>query len=266
MIIFNYIKELIMFPIYWFWKYYRICEKKNEVGKMIFLFLFSLTGVAVLAVLLLFIVGYLIDWGAAHPLWVTLIGAVIWLYIRGKEKEQKEATEQQELIERELSELEMQAEQGYASMLNVMYQTIRAGAVDVGGVTPTFMGEIEMPDGRFRLRDNICFYTFMLEKQDTQCVYDEGILEEFKNTLQFKLHNKLQTGAFPAIKIIDYRDAYGGMDGIVVHTIEDYGRYLAIYSVYASVEYSEYKHQRDLLKTQRSMGTKELTESWDEKK
>ena len=255
-----------MYPVHWFWKKYRQCKKQNETGKMVLLFLFSLTGIAVTVVLVGFAGAFLIEWCMTYPLWVAIIGAVIWLYIKGKDNEVQEDTEKQEVIEKKLTVLETQAEQGYATMLNVVYQTVRTGAGDVGGVTPTFMGEVEMPDGHYRISNGIVFYNFKIQKQDVNCIYDTKILNEFKHTLQYIIHNKLHSGAFPAVSIVDYRDAHGGMDGIVVHALEDYGMYLVIYTVYAMPEYSEYKHHQELQETQRSLGTKELTTSWDELK
>ena len=259
-------KELIMFTVHWFWKKYRNCVKKNETGKMVLLFLFSLTGIAVTFVLVGFAVVFLIQWSMTYPLWAAAIGAVIWLYIKGKDKEELEDTAIKETIEKKRTVLEAQAEQGYATMLNVVYQTFRTGAGDVGGVTPTFMGEVEMPDGHYRISNGIVFYNFKLQKQDANCIYDAKMLNEFKQTLQYLIHNKLHSGAFPTVSIVDYRDAHGGMDGIVVHTLEDYGMYLAVYTVYAMPEYSEYRHQQELTKTQRSEGNKELTTSWDDLK
>lgn len=260
------LKEIIMYPVHWFWKKYRQCKKKNETGKMVLLFLFSLTGIAVTVVLMGFAVAFLIEWSMTHPLWVAIMGAVIWLYIKGKDNdnEMQKDTERQEVIEKKLTDLEVQAEQGYATMINVVCQTLRTGAVDVGGVTPTFMGEIEMPDGHFKIINGIIYYIFRLTKQDIHCIYDEKILNEFKNTLQYIIHNKLHSGAFPTVRIVDYHDSHGGMDGIVIHTLEDYGSFLAIYTVYASPTYSEYRYQQELARTQRSEGNKELTTSWDE--
>lgn len=266
--IWGFIKNLLMFPVQWFWKYYQICREENNIWKMIFLFFISLTGVGVVLAFLYLLVCFTIDWCVVHPIGALGILGIGWLYTYVKEKMSEEnfdmVSEQNALIQ-EKTELQMQAERNYSSMLNVMYQTIRATAPDVGGVTPTFMGEIEMPEERYRIKDGICFYTFMLEKQDIHCIYDEKILLEFRNIMQFKLHNKLQSGAFPSIKVCDYIDPYNrGYDGIDIFALEDYGAYLVIYSVFVDDKYAEYRHQQELKKTQRSAQTDDLTNSWDD--
>lgn len=263
----KWLKQKYMTPIHWFWNHYLSCEEEGAIRDMALWFLASLACVAVETALVLGSIALLFIFCVSHPVFGLIIGFVVWLYWKGKPKKSPEAenTEKQEMVAKEQAELQMQAEHGYASMLNVMYQTIRAGAVDVGGVTPTFMAEIEMPE-HYRLKDGICFYTFMLEKQDIHSMCSEKMLEELKNTLQFKLHNKLQSGAFPSISLVDYHDAHGGMDGIVIHALEDNGTHYVIFSTYASPEYSEYRYQKELLKTKRSEGNKELTTSWDELK
>lgn len=259
--------EKFLFPVRWFREQYDICMNKGAVGEMVFYFLISFVWVALEIATVLGVAGFLGYWCWTHPVWGLVIGFVVWLYWKGMQEKPPEAedTEKQEMVAKKEAELQMQAEHGYASMLNVMYQTIRAGAVDVGGVTPTFMAEIEMPE-HYRIKDGICFYTFMLEKQDIHSMCSEKMLEELKNTLQFKLHNKLQSGAFPSISLVDYHDAHGGMDGIVIHALEDNGTHYVIFSTYASTEYSEYRYQKELIKTRRSEGNKELTTSWDELK
>lgn len=260
------VKEIIKYPVMWFWKRYRDCKKRNEVGKMILLFLFSLTGVAAVMTLLLFAIAFLIDLSMAHPFATALILGILWIYIKCKDKDVQEETKQQELMQKNQTELEKQAQQGYASMLMVMFQTLRAEAENVGGVTPTFMGEIELPGERYRLSNGICFYTFMLKKQDMQSIYSKELLQQYKENLQFEIHSKLNSGAFPTIHIVDYQDAHGGMDGIVIHSLEDYGKYLIVYAVYASETYADYKFQLQLQQTQRAIGNKELTASWEERR
>lgn len=170
-------KELLKFPVKWFWKYYKVCRKENDVGRMILLFFISLTGVGVVVAFLYLIICFAIDWCVAHPMGALGILGIGWLYTYLKEDEPEKTVEEvvskQTALIQKKTELQMQAERNYSSMLNVMYQTIRATAPDVGGVTPTFMGEIEMPEERYRIKDGICFYTFMLEKQDIHCIYDD---------------------------------------------------------------------------------------------
>lgn len=263
----EWLKQKYMIPIRWFWEHYHICEKKGAIGDMVLWFLASLVCVVIETAFALGSIVLLFYLCITHPVWGVVIVFVIWLYRKGMQEDLTggDDTLKQEIIEKEQRDLEMQAEQGYASMMNIMYQTIRAGAVDVGGVTPTFMAEIEMPE-HYRFKEGICFYTFMLEKKDIHNMCNEKMLEEFKNTLQFKLHNKLHSGAFPSISIIDYRDKHGGMDGIVIHALEDNGSHYVIFSTYALPEYSEYRYQKALLKTKCSVGSKELTTSWEELK
>lgn len=264
--ILKWLLSLFMFPVKWFWERYQKCKEANAVWKMVLLFLMSLTGIAVVGILSFLIVSKIIEWSIANPLWVLGSAAVYWFYIYVRDKNMAEINDKNEIDEKNLIELQTQAEQGYATMANVLYQTFRAAASEIGGVVPGFMGEIEIPEGRYRLRDSICLYQFMLEKQDVQSLYDENMLTEFKNILQFKLRSKLQAGAFPSVKIEHFRDLYGnGYDGVVIDTIEDFGKYFVIYSAYASPKYAEYLHQRNLLKTQRVVNSSELTTSWNDK-
>lgn len=88
-----------------------------------------------------------------------------------------------------------------------MYQILRGIAGEIDSQTPGMIAEIEMPEEKYTLRGNVCFYQFMAVKKDSMKVYDQDILDEFKKTVQFTIHNKLHSGAFPSIVIEDYRQS-----------------------------------------------------------
>ncbi len=84
--------------------------------------------------------------------------------------------------------------------------------------------------------------------------------------MQFTIHNKLHSGAFPSIVIEDYRDQYGNSyDGIVIDQIMDFGKYFQISVVYISPEYAEYAHNRNMMQMQRTAVSGELSVTWESK-
>lgn len=60
LMLWNWIKNLLLFPAMWFWKGYQKCKEENAVGKMIALFVFSLTGFVVITIVIVFLIGLLI--------------------------------------------------------------------------------------------------------------------------------------------------------------------------------------------------------------
>lgn len=265
--IWNWIKNVIFFPVTWFWGQYQKCQEENAVGKMITLFGFSLTGLVCIGVALVWLISFLINSANAHLEAVLIIIGIIWIYLYGKSKMARNEAQNQQVLMQQDQDLTIQHEkalQGYASIANAMYQVLRGIAGEIDSQTPGMIAEIEMPGEKYLLQDQICFYQFMVIKKDPMKVYDQSMCDEFKKTVQFTIHNKLHSGAFPSIVIEDYRDQHGNSyDGIVVDRMEDFGKYFQIRVVYISPEYAEYTHNRNMMQMQRSVVEGDLSVTWD---
>ena len=265
----DWFKNVIMFPVTWFWEQYQRCKEDKAIGKMILLFFFSITGLSVIGFALFLLLNFLIAFSAKHPEAILIVGGIIWIYLYGKSRMAKNE-EQKELVriqqEQNEAALNEKALQGYASIVNVMYQVLRGTALDIDCQPPSMIAEIEMPEGKYILRNNICFYQFMIQKKDIARIYSQEVLDEFKKTLQFTLHQKLHSGAFPSIQLEDYRDQHGNSyDGIVIDQMEDFGRYFQMSVIYISPDYAEYAHNRKMMLMQRSAVEGDLSVTWGNK-
>lgn len=237
MILFELLTSVITFPINWFWKHYKSYSKEKDTSKIILLFLFSLLGIFLLGYTLLKISVYLLT---EHLNLVILLGLIIWLYIYVKDKCKASDSPKEVDIS---PETKKQAEKGYPIMRNIIYQTAKAIAPDIGGKIPRLLNEIEMPEEHYILTNNICFYQFRLKKADMRTLYTSTDLKEFKSIIQSTLSEKIRLGEFPT-KFENYRDKYGNwQDAVIVDTIEDIGNCFVIQSVFCTPEYSEYEHQ-----------------------
>ena len=95
-------------------------------------------------------------------------GVILWLYAYVKSKMDKKKAESamQDVptVDPAIAELQVQAEKAYPIMRNIIYQTAKNVAPDIGAVVPRLLQEIEMPEGHYILAHNICFYQFKLNK------------------------------------------------------------------------------------------------------
>lgn len=247
--IFDLLINIVSYPIRWFWDRVETYKATQQLWKIILLFVVSLSGVGLLCGVLIWVINYLFTY---HPEWVVGAGLIIWLYSYVRSKMPKNDPPPEP--DSNLNNLEEQAEQGYPVMRNVMYQTLREMAHCIGGKIPRILQEIELPESRYVIANNICFYQFKLEKEDIRTRYNANDLVEFKRTLQSSIALKLQSGAFPTLKLEKYRDKYGNFyDAIIVDTIEDMDNVFIIQTVFASAEYAEY--QRNLRNKQQSSNT-----------
>jgi len=260
--------DMVMLPVHWFWKKYETYKEQDQLGNAIAVLILSVFGLLAIIGALFFLTLKLVDLGMAYPAIPVVMIIVIWLYAYARSSNRHTQDNTQQMINQrntETAELEAQANQGYPAMLNVIYQTIRAVAGDIGGCTPTFQAEVEMKEGHYVISGNLYFYIFKLDKEDIHSLTEEKMLTEYKNTLQYHLGNKLHSGAFKSIQFVDFRDQYGhGYDGIVIDHIEDFGMFYVIYAVYASQEYSEYRHNLSS-GCVANQNQQVLTESWNSK-
>ncbi|MCR4756097.1 MAG: hypothetical protein K5868_11355 [Lachnospiraceae bacterium] len=264
----EWLMEIITSPVVWFWKEYRKCVKKKQRGRSVGILVASLAGLFVIALLCIFISYKVVLWATEHPTTSLIIGGIVALYyyiykrIEGEADEQKKEKEEKKLQQDELKE---QALQGYPTMLNVLYQTIRIEAENLGGIKPTFNAEIEMPEEHFIIKNGVILYQFKLEKADYNAICDEGLLAEYRSTLQYRLRTKLNAGEFPSIQIRDFRTSDGtGLDGICIDHIEDFGRYFVIYTAFATQKYAEYRKYVASLKG--TVSSKEnVSQEWDQR-
>lgn len=172
---------------------------------------------------------------------LIVLGVIFWLYTYVRDNIQKPEVDTTPSIP---ADIMVQADKGYPVMRNIVYQTAKAIAPDIGGKIPRLLGEIEMPEGHYILANGICFYQFRLTKADTRTMYTSADLEEFKTVIQSALSDKIRSGEFPTVKIEDYRDKYGNwQDAVIVDTVEDIGNCFVIQTVFCTPEYSDYAHQ-----------------------
>jgi hypothetical protein len=183
---------------------------------------------------------------------VVIAGLIIWLYAYVKSKMDKKKAENtmQEVvpvIDSSLAELQTQAEKGYPFMRNIIYQTAKNVAPDIGGIVPRLLQEIEIPDGHYVLAHKVCFYQFKLDKADIRMQYQLDDLFEFKLQFQNVCARLIGAGNFPTLQMQNYMDAYGNWhDAVCIDVIEDVGNTFIIQAVFASPAYAEYLHQIQL--------------------
>lgn len=245
MFIFHWIWGILMFPIQWFWKRYEKYAESRSIGKIIILFLISLTGLGLFAYALVCGVSYLITY---HTEALILIGVIIWLYayVRSKMKEKEDEKKRQQDTQnmaymQEEQFLHEQANKGYAIIRNVVYQTLKEMAGNIGGNQPRILNEIELLECHYILSNKIIFYQFRLAKADLKAQYHRNELQEFENILQTSISRKIQAGDFPTLGATIFRDEYGNIfDCVLVDIIEDCDSYLGIQAVFYSPLYAEY--------------------------
>ena len=75
--IWNFIKQILTYPVQWFWKKYEKCKESGDTVKMIILWLVSLTGLVSIGFITIFSIGYLLT---QHFNMVMLVVFIIWLY------------------------------------------------------------------------------------------------------------------------------------------------------------------------------------------
>lgn len=251
--------SLLTFPINWFWTKYETYKETNNIPMLILLFSFSLSGVLLLALAILKLADYLFTY---HLNLLIVFGIIYWLYTYIRDKRQEPEVDSTPTVQ---TDIMVQAEKGYSIMRNVIFQTVKSTASDIGGKVPRLLGEIEVSDCHFIITDNLCFYQFRLLKEDMMVQYTEHDLNEFKSIFQTNLAHKIQSGEFPTLKMENYRDKYGNWyDSIIIDTIEDIGNMFILQTVFCSPEYAEYRHQIDISKDVLDGGKRNISESWND--
>lgn len=245
------ILEFMTFPINWFWKSFERYKDTKSVGKIILLFAGSLTGLVLLGGTLIWCVSYLLKYRLE---WVVVAGLVIWLYAYIKSRMDKNAAEAAVQaanvpVDPVLAEIQAQAEKSYPIMRNIMFQTLKEAAADIGGLVPRLLQEIEIPGMHYMLANGIIFYQFQLNKADSRMQYQIADLSEFRMQVQSVCSRLIHGGYFPTLGMQDCMDAYGNWhDSVCIDVIEDVGNAFIIQAVFTTPAYTEYLHQRQLNK------------------
>ena len=266
MMLWNSLINLVMFPINWFWERYKKCKKENAVGKMICLFAFSLTGLAVIMVAIAYVIAIIFLKINERPEAILIILGVVWLYLYGRsrslnqEEQSKKAKEQQNS---DLNELNKNAIKGLPIITMFMFTIFRKLADEIDCEKPLTSAEIQLPEDKYIIRNGLCFYQFKLKKKCMQA-YDREALDVFKTSLQCAIQNKLHSGDALSFEAHDVLDQFGNIfDAIVIDNIEDLGGYFQFSVVYASQAYAEFARKKQLIKMQDKSSNEELTASWD---
>ena len=228
---------IITFPITWFWNSYKRLKETRDVKRLIIFFILSLSGFAILAGALLWLILWLITF---HIEVIVIISVVCWLFAYVKAKMDK-PSEEEPTISQELLELEEQAVKAYPTMRNIMYQTLKSCAENIGGIVPRVLADIEVLESHYVISQNICFYQFRLEKTDIRVRYQQEEIAEFISIIQAEINRKIQNKDFPTLAMEKFIDSYGNIyDAVYIDVIEDMDRNFLIQSVFYSPQYAEY--------------------------
>lgn len=258
MMILEFLISILGYPVKWFWSHYETYKEVHDIKRLILLFSVSLSGLIVLSLGFFKLANYLF---AYHLNLIIFISIIIWLYAYIRDKYMSNLPEPPENDNIALWE---QAEKGYPIMRNIVFQTTKSIAPDIGGKIPRLLGEIEMPEDRFLIANDICYYQFRLSKEDMRVQYTANDVQEFQHIFQSALSHKIQSGAFPTLKLENYRDAYGNWhDCVELDTMEDVGSFFIIQTVFCSPEYAEYRHHLAMEKTAQADTNTTIDTTWD---
>ena len=236
--------SIIIFPITWFWNSYKRLKETKDIKRLIIFFVLSLSGFAILAGALIWFILWLITF---HIEVIVIISVVCWLFAYVKAKMDK-PSEEEPTISQELLELEEQAVKAYPTMRNIMYQTLKSCAENIGGIVPRVLADIEVLESHYVISQNICFYQFRLEKTDIRSRYQKEEIAEFISIIQAEINRKIQNKDFPTLAMEKFIDSYGNMyDAVYIDIIEDMDRYFLIQSVFYSPQYAEYLRQKKMV-------------------
>lgn len=235
--------ELLLFPIKWFFFQYKKYKKEKSLWKIALLFSVSVSGFIIIGGTLIWLAMYLLTY---HMEWVVVTGLLIWLYAYVNAKMSREAeehlaqqTEQVARLVQEESELEIQAKKSRRLVCNVLYQTLREMAGDIGGAVPRLSADIEILNIPFFIRNNLIFYQFRLAKE-SDIQYEKEDLSEYKKMLQAAISRKIQCGDFPTLGMDVYPYDNHVYDAVMIDSLEDVGNQFIIQAVLYSPSYAEY--------------------------
>lgn len=244
---FERIWELLLFPIHWYFNKYKKYKREKSLIKIAILFITSVSGLILIDCTIIWLVMYLFTY---HIEWVVIAGLIVWLYAyinaktnRESEEHLAQQTEQVARLVQEESEIEIQAKKSRRLVCNVLYQTLREMAGDIGGIVPRLSSEIEILDMPFFIRSNLIFYQFRLAKE-SQIQYAKEDLSEFKKMLQAAISRKIQCGDFPTLGMDVYPYGNDAYDAVMVDSIEDVGNQFIIQAVLYSPSYARYLVQK----------------------
>ena len=230
--------SIIIFPITWFWNSYKRLKETRDVKRLIIFFILSLSGFAILAGALLWLILWLITF---HIEVIVIISVVCWLFAYVKAKIDKPSEEEPTISEE-------QAIKAYPTMRNIIYQTLKSCAENIGGIVPRVLADIEVLESHYIISQNICFYQFRLEKTDIRSRYQKEEIAEFISIIQAEINRKIQNKDFPTLAMEKFIDSYGNMyDAVYIDIIEDMDRYFLIQSVFYSPQYAEYLRQKKMV-------------------
>jgi len=251
--------ELFCFPIEWFFQKFEELKEENATGKIILLFVVSLTGLALFGFVIAWIIATLI---VDFPEVLIIIGLIAWLYAYVKNK----MAEKQNVVTTETTLVQEQADKSFPIVRNILYQTLKEMADCIGGVIPRTLDEITFPECHYLISHGVCFYQYRLNKSDIRVMYTANELQEFKRTLQNCISNKIQAGQFPMFESSIVYDKYNNAwDVVCVERMEDVGNYFSLQIVRFSPAYAEYAIQMKLNEQANASGSSIPDAHWGNK-
>ncbi len=232
--------SIVTFPIEWFWNMYESYKEEKSGWKVIGLFAISLSGLILFGLLFLWIAFWLVTW---HFEIIIVLVFILWLYAYVKSK--MNTVETVNDMSDEMQELSEQAKNNYPMVRNIMYQTLKQTAENIGGIIPRLLADIEVLEGHYIISKDICFYQFRLEKSDIRMRYQTEELNEFEKILQNVISRKIQAGDFPVLGFEKFLDNYGNVyDAVYIDVIEDMDTCFIIQAVLYSPKYADYLREK----------------------
>jgi len=260
MLFLEWLLDFFSIPVEWFWKNCIEYKRNGEYGKLMLLFLLSLTGLIVVACSFIFLLNYLFE---NHPVVMAILILIFSLYQYVKDRLDSADDTRKDICPEELIE---KAESEYPIMRGIMFRVLKETADDLGGRIPRVPQEIEMSEGHYNISHGICFYTFKLMKEAISVQYTAEEIEVLKQQIQAVLNHKIESGDFPSIQMEHYRDKYGKWnDSIQIVTLSDLGSMLMIETVFSSAEYSDYIHDKEFNQNSLRSNQQQNTVKWGQR-
>lgn len=252
----------IEYPVNVFWKHFKKYKMKKQTGKIVLLFAGTLSGVLLIGGSISYLIAYLITY---HAEWVVIAGLIFWFYGYVKSKsdrtEVETSSQNQPILIEEKSALDSQAEDDYAEMLEVLYQTASEVAPEIGALQPVIPNDMEC-DHPWIVQDGVAYYNFILVKEDPDLPFSLTERAQAKALLQ-KVCSKVVAESPVTTHTQKFTDKYGKKhEPITIHAVAQSTDYIRIQTVYPNDAYAEFVHLRNLKNQTRNHSNTIPDASW----
>lgn len=262
----NNLIEILLFPVRWFWIKYNQCKEEGNIIKILFLFIISFSGIALIGVALIWSIVYLFTY---YPEWVVFAGLVAWLYVYVKSKMFPNPVEPimaPQIMEPNRELLLHKANVRLDMITNIMFACIKEVAPKIKCVSPDSESEIIDIDKRIDIEDNVVFYVFRFEKEDYHTTYDDNMLNNAVATVQYKLNHMISSSKFRLYGFPTECDAFNEcLNGICIDDILDNQKqYLYAWVTFDTPEYKDFLYRENMKQSSNCIDTALPNASWDD--